>query len=108
MTRSLSITTIAFIVGIAAVGALLFLIPSLHLGLSALAQLVLGLAFWPVMIGLGVWLGMRFLLGAGPRGRLSISRAGPNESATEILNRRYALSEITQDQFLQMRQDIQS
>ncbi len=60
-----------------------------------------------MVIGLGVWLALR-LLGAGTGGRLSISRSGPSQSADDILKRRYALGEITREQFFQMRQDIQS
>lgn len=59
------------------------------------------LLFWGVLIALAVWL-ISQLFPSAPSGS---GQAGP--SAREILKRRYASGELTEEQYQQMRQQIE-
>lgn len=56
--------------------------------------------FWTLVVALGIWLAGRLFPGAA---------AGPSREpdALEVLRRRYASGELTRDQYLQMKQDLE-
>ncbi len=60
--------------------------------------------FWVVIIGLGVWLVSRLTSNANSQSP-SNSATSP-ESALDILKKRYARGEITQEQYEAMRRDV--
>jgi putative membrane protein len=60
--------------------------------------------FWIVIIGLGVWLVSRLTSSANSQPP-SNSATSP-ESALDILKKRYARGEITQEQYQAMRRDL--
>ncbi|MGB3717747.1 MAG: SHOCT domain-containing protein [Candidatus Promineifilaceae bacterium] len=60
--------------------------------------------FWIVIIGLGIWL----LSNLFPKSNASSqSQELGSESAVEILRRRYALGELTKEEFESMRYEVE-
>ena len=96
---------VAAVVAVVALAA----VPVPSMGLVELPLMLLALLFYvsvPVaVIALGVWLALRLL----PQLRIQSTAGGDlGESAVEILKQQYARGKITRDQYLQMRQDLQS
>jgi putative membrane protein len=58
--------------------------------------------FWGLIIGGGVWLIQTLTRSTGQTGMSALA----NESPLDILKRRYAKGEITQEQFAQMKRDL--
>ncbi len=65
---------------------------------------ILSLLFWVLILGGGALLVVWFGRQSSPS---SSSRTGSEETALEILKRRFALGEITREQFEQMRRDLE-
>jgi putative membrane protein len=62
-----------------------------------------GWLFWIIILGVIVWVIVRFAGGGGNRQLPS----APGESPLDILKKRYAKGEITKEQFDQMKKDLE-
>jgi putative membrane protein len=73
------------------------------MGFSSFGFIFMAL-FWIVIIGLGIWL----LSNLFPRNNApSQSLESGGESAVEILQRRYALGELTKEEYESMRYEVE-
>ena len=60
--------------------------------------------FWILIIGLGIWL----LSNLFPKNKASsLAQESGGESAVEILRRRYALGELTKEEYESMRYEVE-
>lgn len=71
-------------------------------GIGVLGLMLMNMLWWALIIGLGVWLGIKLL-----RRPPSHTAAGQSSDALDILKRRYASGEITREQYEQMRRDLE-
>jgi len=65
-----------------------------------------GWIFWLLIIGVAIWAVVRLTNNGSTRHTILGGAAAPQETPSDILKKRYARGEITEDEFKEMRRNL--